>query len=99
MLNALSYDEEILSEEQAKFLKKVFKQRIQYLEDTIDIHLNVVDGLVKHIEKTYMYKLRVLEANEYRITKKYDPAIKGKKQGKKKDKKKQKNKKKNAIKE
>ena len=96
MLNALSYDEEKLSEEQAKFLKKSFKQRIQYLEDTVDIHLNLINGLEIHIEKSYMYKLRVLEANERKITKKYDPAIKG---NKNKGKKKQKDKKKSAIKE
>ena len=97
MLNALSYDQEVLTEEQAIFLKKSFKQRIQYIEDTIDIHLNVIDGLEKHIEQSYMYKLRVLQANEYRITKKYDPLVKGK--GKGKGKKKKKAKKSNAMEE
>ena len=76
MLNALSYDQNVLTEEQAIFLKKCFKQRIQYIEDTIDIHLNVIAGLEKYIEQTYMYKLRVLEANEVKITQKYDPAVK-----------------------
>jgi hypothetical protein len=84
MLNALSYDQNVLTEEQAVFLKKSFKQRIQYIEDTIDIHLNVIAGLEKHIEQTYMYKLRVLQANEVKITQKYDPLIKAPKGNKKK---------------
>ena len=71
MINALSYDESMLSEEQAKFLKKQLKTRIQHIEDTIDIHLNVIGGLEQYIEQSYMYKFRVLEANEERIQKKY----------------------------
>ena len=33
--------------------------------------MNVIGGLEKYIEENYMYKLRVLEANEERIQKKY----------------------------
>jgi hypothetical protein len=37
------------------------------IEDTVDIHLNLIGGLEKYIERSYMYKLLVLEANEDRI--------------------------------
>jgi hypothetical protein len=63
MINALSYDEEKLSEEQAKFLKKSLKGRIQMIEDVVDIHLNQVHGLERFMEKSYMYKIEVLIAN------------------------------------
>ena len=33
--------------------------------------MNVIGGLEKYIEENYMYKLRVLEANEDKIQKKY----------------------------
>ena len=63
MINALSYDEEKLTEDQAKFLKKSLKGRIQMIEDVIDIHLNQIHGLERFIEKSYIYKLEVLIAN------------------------------------
>lgn len=69
-MNALSYDEELLSEDQAKFLKMKLKQRIQHIEDTIDIHLNTIGGLEKYIDRSYIYKLLVLEYNEERIKQK-----------------------------
>ena len=64
MANALSYDDELLSEEQCKFLKKSLKERIQLIEDTIDIHLNAIQGLERFMDRSYMYKLQVLRANE-----------------------------------
>jgi hypothetical protein len=42
MANALSYDDELLTEEQCKFLKRTLKERIQMIEDTVDIHLNLI---------------------------------------------------------
>ena len=74
MLNALSYDEELLSEDQAKFLKMKLKSRIQLIEDTIDIHLNHIGALEKYIDRSYIYKLLVLEANEELIKQK-NPAL------------------------
>ncbi len=71
MVNALSYDEELLSDEQVKFLKRSLKQRIQMIEDTIDVHLNVIGGLEQNLERSYLYKLQVLLANEDRIQPKY----------------------------
>lgn len=64
MANALSYDDDMLSEDQCKFLKKTLKERIQMIEDTIDIHLNLIEGLERFMERSYMYKLQVLIANE-----------------------------------
>jgi hypothetical protein len=40
------------------------KQRIQLIEDTIDVHLNLIGGLEKYIDRSYIYKLLVLEVNE-----------------------------------
>lgn len=37
------------------------------IEDTIDIHLNLIGGLEKFIDRSYIYKLLVLEHNEERI--------------------------------
>jgi len=67
MANALSYDDELLSEEQCKFLKKSLKERIQMIEDTVDIHLNAIQGLERFMDRSYMYKLQVLRANEDKI--------------------------------
>lgn len=67
MANALSYDDELLSEEQCKFLKKSLKERIQMIEDTIDIHLNAIQGLERFMDRSYMYKLQVLRANEDKL--------------------------------
>jgi len=63
MVNALSYDEEKLNEDQAKFLKRALKGRIQMIEDAVDIHLNQIHGLERFMEKSYMYKIEVLIAN------------------------------------
>ena len=45
------------------------------IEDTIDIHLNLIGGLEKYIERSYMYKLLVLEANEERIQPKHEKCL------------------------
>mmetsp|Transcript_38812 Transcript_38812/g.58996 ORF Transcript_38812/g.58996 Transcript_38812/m.58996 type:complete len:82 (+) Transcript_38812:583-828(+) len=75
MVNALSYDEELLTDEQVKFLKRSLKQRIQMIEDTIDVHLNAIGGLEQNLEKSYLYKLQVLLANEERIQPKYPRSL------------------------
>jgi hypothetical protein len=41
--------------------------RIANLEDTIDVHLNLIGGLEKYMDKSYLYKLKVLELNEDKI--------------------------------
>lgn len=67
MFNAISYDQEKLSDEEAKRFKKQLKQRVMDLEDTIDVHLNLIGGLERFMDKNYMYKLAVLDANEEKI--------------------------------
>lgn len=67
MVNALSYDQEKLSDDYAKHFKKKLKMRIANLEDTIDVHLNLIGGLEKYMDKSYLYKLKVLELNEDKI--------------------------------
>lgn len=42
------------------------------IEDTIDIHLNLIGGLEKHLERSYIFRLEVLLANED-ILKEKDP--------------------------
>jgi hypothetical protein len=37
------------------------------LEDTIDVHLNLIGGLERFMDKNYLYKLAVLDANEEKI--------------------------------
>jgi|TARA_B110000285_G_scaffold231115_1_gene299018 hypothetical protein len=54
----------MLSEEAAKAFKKTLKARIHMIEDTIDIHLNLIGGLEAYLERSYIYKLRVLLTNE-----------------------------------
>jgi len=68
MVNALSYDQEKLSDEYAKYFKKKLRFRIRNIEDTIDIHLNLIGGLEKFMDKSYLYKLKVLELNEEKIS-------------------------------
>lgn len=67
MVNAISYDQEKLSDDDAKLFKKRLKQRIRRIEDTIDVHLNLIGGLERWMDKTYLYKLACLEANEEKI--------------------------------
>ena len=67
MFNAISYDQDILNDDKAKYFKQKLRNRINYIEDTIDVHLNLVGGLEKYIESSYMYKLCVLECNEEKI--------------------------------
>lgn len=67
MFNAISYDQDKLSDEEAKRFKKQLKQRVMDLEDTIDVHLNRIGGLERFMDKNYMYKLAVLDANEEKI--------------------------------
>jgi len=67
MVNVLSYDQEKLSDEYAIFFKKKLKERVNKVEDTIDIHLNLINGLERFIDKSYLYKLLVLEKNEEKI--------------------------------
>ena len=72
MINATSYDETMLTEDQARFFNKKLKTRIQRIEDAIDIHLNLIGGLEKYLERSYIYKLQVLLVNEDKIREK-DP--------------------------
>lgn len=64
MMNAVSYDQGVLNDVQAKFFKRCLKQRIRNIEDMIDIHLNNINGLERFIDRSYLYKLSVLELNE-----------------------------------
>jgi hypothetical protein len=72
MVNAISYDVELMSDDYSKQFKKNLKLRIQTIEDTIDVHLNLISGLEKYMDRSYLYKLAVLECNEELITDK-DP--------------------------
>lgn len=72
MINAMSYDEEKLSDDYCKFFKKNLRMRIQIIEDTIDVHLNIIGGLERFMDKTYLYKLAVLDINE-ELVKDNDP--------------------------
>jgi hypothetical protein len=67
MVNALSYNLDKLDDESARHFKRTLKHRIQTLEDTIDVHLNSINGLERFVEKNYLYKLLVLDANEEKI--------------------------------
>ena len=75
MINALSYDQEKLPDDYAKYFKKRLKQRIENLEDTIDVHLNLISGLEKYMERTYIYKLCLLDLNEEKIIRADDCAL------------------------
>lgn len=68
MLNAVSYDQDKLPDQEAKHYKKRLKQRIRYIEDVIDVHLNNINGLELFMDKSYLYKLSILELNETKIT-------------------------------
>jgi hypothetical protein len=74
MVNAISYDQEKLSDDEAKHFKKRLKQRIRAIEDTVDLHLNLIGGLETYMEQSYMYKLLLLELNELKIKAK-DPKV------------------------
>ena len=68
MLNSYTYgDGQLMTEELARYYKKKLKHKMQYLEDTIDIHLNAIGGLQFYLDKSYIYKLGVLQANEAQI--------------------------------
>lgn len=75
MLNSLCYDDSMLTEEAAKSFKKTLKYRIQMIEDTIDIHLNLIGGLERYLERSYIYKLRVLLTNEQILRDKDERAL------------------------
>jgi len=68
MFNAISYDQEKLSDEYAKHFKKKLKNRINNIEDTIDVHCNLIGGLERWMDQPYMYKLAALELNEEKIS-------------------------------
>jgi hypothetical protein len=65
----------MLTEEAAKSFKKTLKYRIQMIEDTIDIHLNLIGGLERYLERSYIYKLRVLLTNEQTLRDKDERAL------------------------
>lgn len=67
MLNSLSYDQEKLTDDAALFFKQKLKTRLANIEETIDIHLNSMGGLENNTDKTYIYKLAILAANEEKI--------------------------------
>jgi hypothetical protein len=72
MVNAISYDTAKLSDSYATFMKKNLKMRIQIIEDTVDVHLNVIGGLEMYLDRSYLYKLAVLDLNEEKLKEK-DP--------------------------
>jgi hypothetical protein len=37
------------------------------IEDTVDIHLNLIGGLEKYLDRNYLFKIAVLAANEEKI--------------------------------
>jgi hypothetical protein len=45
MLNSLSYDQEKLTDDAALFFKQKLRTRLANIEETIDIHLNSMNGL------------------------------------------------------
>ena len=45
------------------------KQRIRNIEDVIDIHLNSIGALEKYMDKTYLYKLALLQLNQEKVQK------------------------------
>jgi len=69
MINSVSYDQEKLSDDYAKHFKKKLKQRLLNIEDTIDVHLNNIGGLERFMDRSYVYKLAVLLANEEKVAK------------------------------
>lgn len=70
MLNSLSFeDPHMFSKDLANYYREKLKMRLHGIEDVVDIHLNLIGGLNKNLERSYMYKLAVLEANEEKITK------------------------------
>lgn len=75
MFNAISYDQEKLSDEYAKHFKKKLKFRILNIEDTIDVHLNLIGGLERFMDRSYMYKLAVLDANDEKIPMRDDKSM------------------------
>ena len=75
MLNSLCYDDSLLTEECSKSFKKTLKYRIHMIEDTIDIHLNLIGGLERYLERSYIYKLRVLLTNEEILRSKDERAL------------------------
>jgi len=50
MFNAISYDQELLSDEYAKHFKKKLKNRINNIEDTADVHCNLIGGLERWMD-------------------------------------------------
>ena len=72
MLNSLTYDQTKLSDEEAKHYKRRLKQRIRNIEDVIDIHLNKIGALEKYMDKTYLYKLALLQLNQEKVQKPKD---------------------------
>lgn len=50
MFNAISYDQEKLNDEYAKHFKKKLKNRINNIEDTIDVHCNLIGGLERWMD-------------------------------------------------
>lgn len=63
-MNVVSYDQDKLSNQEAQDFKKKLKRRIRSIEDVVDIHLNNICGLERFIDRSYLYKLSVLELNE-----------------------------------
>lgn len=70
MLNSIAYDMNLLSDEYTKNFKKNLKMRIQIIEDTIDVHLNLIGGLEQYMDRTYLFKLAVLDLNEEKLKQK-----------------------------
>ena len=57
----------ILSPDLASFYKKKLYSKIVMIQDTIDIHMHSLGIANIYLEKSYIYKLAVLEANEKRL--------------------------------
>lgn len=67
VFNAISYNQEKLTDDQAKHFKKKLKNRINNIEDTIDVHCNTIGGLERWMDQSYIYKLAALELNEEKV--------------------------------
>jgi hypothetical protein len=55
--------------------KRRLKLRIRCIEDVVDMHLNLIGGLEKFMDRSYLFKLSVLELNEDKVIKRDSKAL------------------------
>ena len=70
MVNAGAYNKDDLSADLASSFKSKLKKRISHIEETVDVHLNIIGGLRRNLARPYIYKFGVLTANEHLIRQK-----------------------------